>query len=109
MCIINKVFYYEETKLPLIRYKDEVWVKANTVANILGYKNTKRSIRDHVDPEDKSKLSELDPSSKENELLPLDLGFQSKGNESFCLKRNEKTAIYINGSGLYSLILCSKL
>ena len=35
MCIVKKVFYYEETKLPVIEYKDEVWVKANTVANIL--------------------------------------------------------------------------
>ena len=34
--IIKKVFYYEETKLPVIKYKDEIWVKANTVANILG-------------------------------------------------------------------------
>ena len=58
MSIIKKVFYYEETKLPVIKYKDEIWAKANTVANILRYKNTKKSIRDHVDPEDKRKLSE---------------------------------------------------
>ena len=36
MCIIQKVFYFEETELPVIKYKDEIWVKAN----ILGYKNT---------------------------------------------------------------------
>ena len=30
-------------------------------------------------------------------------------NEMFPLKRNEKNTIYINESGLYSLILCSKL
>ena len=53
MSIIKKVFYYEETKLPVIKHKDEIWAKANTVANILKYKNTKKSIRDHVDPEDK--------------------------------------------------------
>ena len=52
MCTTKKVFYYEETKLPVIKYKDEIWVKANTVANILKYKNTMRSICDHVDPED---------------------------------------------------------
>ena len=42
MCIIKKVFYYEKTKFPVIKYKDEIWVKANTVANILSevYKNT---------------------------------------------------------------------
>ena len=40
MCIIKKVFYYKETKLPVIKYKDEIWVKAQTVANILRHKNT---------------------------------------------------------------------
>ena len=64
MSIIKKVFYYEETKLPVIKYKDEIWAKANTVANILRYKNTMKSIRDHVDPEDKRKLSDLGTKSK---------------------------------------------
>ena len=61
MCIMKKVLYYEETKLPVIKYKDEVWVKAKTVANILRYKNTKKSMLDHVDTEDKRILSELRP------------------------------------------------
>ena len=73
MCIIKKI---EGTKLPIIKYKDQIWVEANTVANILRYKNTRKSICDHVDPEDKRKLSELDP--------------KSKGNETFPLERNEK-------------------
>ena len=95
MCIIKKVFYYEETELPVIKYKDEIWVKANTVANILRYKNTIKSIQDHVEPEDKRRLSELAPKSKGNKTLPLE--------------RNERNTIYINESGLYSLILRSKL
>ena len=68
MCFIKKVFYYEETKLPDIKYKDEIWVKAETVANILRYKNT---IRDHANPEEKNRLSELGPKSKHKETLPL--------------------------------------
>ena len=71
MCIVKKVYYYEETKLPAIKYKDKIWVKANTVANILSYKNTKKSIRDDIDPEDKRKLSELRPKSKGNETFPF--------------------------------------
>ena len=86
MSIIKKVFYYEETKLPVIKYNNEIWAKANTVANILRYKNTKKSICDHVDPEDERKLSELGPKSKGNKTFPLD--------------RNEKNAIFINESGL---------
>ena len=64
------------------------------------YKNTIKSIRDYVDPEDKRKLSELGPKSKRNETLPL---------EKSLMERNEKNTIYINESGLYSLILRSKL
>ena len=94
MCIIEKVFRYEEADLPIIKYKDEIWIKAVTVAT-LRYKNTMKSIRDHVDPEDKRKLSELGPKSKQNKTFPLE--------------RNEKNTININESGLYSVILCSKL
>ena len=77
MCIIEKVFRYEETDLPIIKYKDEIWIKAVVVATILRYKNTMKSICDHIDSEDKRKLSELEPKSKENEMFPLE--------------RNEKT------------------
>ena len=66
MCITKKVFYYEDTKLPVIKYKDEIWVRAKTVANILRYKNTMKSIRYHADLEDKRKLSELERKSKQN-------------------------------------------
>ena len=110
MSIIEKVFHYEESKLSVIKYKDEIWFKAVAVATILRYKNTMKSIRDHVDPEDKKKLSELGSKTKQNETDPL----KSKQNESFWLKtgplnRNEGNTIYINESGLYSLILRSKL
>ena len=110
MSIIEKVFKYEETELPIIKYKDEIWFKAVAVATVLRYKNIMKSIHDHVDPEDKRKLSELGPKTKQNEMEPL----KSKQNESFWLKtgplkRNEGNTIYINESGLYSLILRSKL
>ena len=100
MCIIKKVFYYKETKLPVTKYKDEIWVRAKTAADILRYKNTMKSIRDHVDPEDKKGLSELGPKSKRNETFAL---------EKSPIEMNEKNTIYINESGLYSLILRSKL
>ena len=104
------MFHYEESELSDIKYKDGIWFKAVTVATFLRYKNTMKSIRDHVDPEDKRKLSELGPKTKQNETDPLN----SKQNKSFWLKtgplkRNEGNSIYINESGLYSLILCSKL
>ena len=96
----KKIFYYEETKLPVIKYKDGIWVKAKTVANILRYKNIMKSIRDHVDPEDKKRLSELEPKSKQNETFPQ---------EKSPIQWNGKNTIYIDESGLYSLMLHSKL
>ena len=79
MSIVEKMFYYEETEVPVIKYKDEIWFKAVAVATILKYKNTMKSIRDHVDLEDKRKLSELRSKSNQNETDPL----KSKQNESF--------------------------
>ena len=100
MSIIEKVFKYEATELPVIICKDNIWFKAVAVATILKYANQRKAIRNHVDPEDKRKLSELVFKTKRNKLFPL---------QTDPLKRNEGNTIYINESGLYSLILCSKL
>ena len=62
----------------------------------MSYKNTMKSIRDHVDPEDKREISDLEPKSR---------GAQN-GNP---FKNGRKGTIYINESSLYSLILHSKL
>ena len=95
MSIIEKVFHYEENEITVIKCRDEIWFKAVVVATILKYTNQRKAIRDHVDPEDKRKLSEISQESKRNET------FLFKGNGGEC--------IYINESGLYSLILRSKL
>ena len=95
---LKKLFCYEEIKFPVIKYKDEIWVRAKTVANILRYKNTMKSSRDHVDPEDEN--WELGPKSKQNKTFPL---------EKSPMERNEENTVHINESGLYSLILRSKL
>ena len=68
----HKVFYYKETKLLAIKYKDEIWVRAKTVANILWYKNTMKSIRDHVEALDKKRSSKLWPKSKQDETFTLE-------------------------------------
>lgn len=63
------------------------WV-GKDVADILGYKDTDKAIRDHVDAEDQELLK------------PADLAG---------LKIPNRGLIFINESGLYSLILSSKL
>lgn len=61
----------------------EAWLMATDVARRLGYANPQKAIRDHVDDEDKTL------------------------NESFTV--NGTVPVLINESGLYSLILSSKL
>ena len=100
MSIIEKVFKYEVTELPVIKYEDEIWFKAVVVASILKYTNQRKAIRDHVDPEDKIKLSELMSKSKRNKSFRL---------KTDPLKGNEGNSLYLSESGLYSLVLHSKL
>lgn len=61
----------------------EAWLMATDVARRLGYTNPQKAIRDHVDEEDKTL------------------------NESFTV--NGTIPVLINESGLYSLVLSSKL
>ena len=105
MSIIEKMFYYEETELSVIKCKDEIWFRGKNIAEILAYSIPRKAIREHVDSEDKRKLSELRSKSKQNETDPL----KSKGSKTDPLKRNEGNTIFINESGLYCLILRSKL
>ena len=71
-----------------------IYFKAKDVATALDYANTKQAIIKNVDEEDKAILEDLLVSSRGLSERPLD--------------HNEKQSIYINESGLYSLILKSK-
>ena len=59
MSIIEKVFHYEESELLVIKCKDEIWFRGKAIAEILTYTNQRKAIRDHVDPEDRARFSEL--------------------------------------------------
>ena len=71
--------------------KGEPWFKGKDVATILGYQNTKQAIRVNVDEDDKKKLEEV-----------------SKGLSDSPLPGNSKNIVFINESGLYSLIMRSE-
>lgn len=62
----------------------DIWFLGKDVASILEYSNTAKAIRDHVDDEDKL-------------------------TERIVLSGQNRETIFINESGLYSLILSSKL
>lgn len=83
----NKIQVFEKEEFGKVRtlMRDgEPWAVGKDVAEALGYKNPRQAILDHVDPEDKG-------------VVKRD-----------SLGGNQDTAI-INESGLYSLILSSKL
>lgn len=73
-----------DMKVRVVEINGEPWLVGKDVAEVLGYSNTAKAIRDHVDIEDK--LSERIVLSGQNREVSV-----------------------INESGLYSLVLRSKL
>lgn len=83
----NKIQVFENPEFGEVRtlaIDSEPWAAAIDVAKALGYKEPQKAIRTHVDPEDKG-VSKMDTPG---------------GNQD---------VVIINESGLYSLILSSKL
>lgn len=79
-----QTFNFEKHEVRTVLVDDEPYFVGKDVADVLGYSNTAKAIRDHVDEEDK-------------------LG------ERIVLSGQTRETIIINESGLYSLILKSKL
>ena len=71
MSIIEKVFHHEENEISVIKYEDEIWFKAVTVATILKYTNQRKAIRDHVDPE---KTVRIDVQIQMERIIPFKNG-----------------------------------
>ena len=93
MSIIEKVFHYEESEISVTMCKNDIWFRGKDIAKALGYSIPRKAIREHVDPEDRSSLECLTKG----------------GLKRTPLKNEQKSAIFVNESGLYSLILQSKL
>lgn len=77
-------FKYEEQQVRTIEKNGEPWFVGKDVAYILGYSDTAQAVRKHIDNEDKGVVEMTTPGGKQ----PVTI---------------------INESGLYSLILSSKL
>ena len=103
MSIIKKVFHYEENKISVIKCNDEIWFGGKSVAQSLGYLKPLKALHAHVDKEDKRKLSDLEGVPQNG--VHLRLGVTQNG-VHFNLQSGY---LFINESGLYSLILRSKL
>lgn len=75
-------------ELQIVEMSGEPWMVGKDVAQALGYSNPRKALADHVDPEDK---------------------LQGDGVTIRDSIGREQTATLINESGLYSLVLSSKL
>ena len=97
------MFHYEENKISVIKCNDKIWFRGKSVAQLLGYLKPLKALHTHVDKEDKRKLSNLEGVPQNG--VHLRLGVTQNGVhlnlQSGCL--------FINESGIYSLILRSKL
>ena len=93
MSIIEKVFHNEENEITVIKCRDEIWFKGKDIAKALGYEKTRNAILKHVDDDDRSVLEDLRK------------GFQIGAP----FKNEQGGSIFINESGLYSLIFDSRL
>ena len=97
--IKEKVFHHEENEITVIKCRDDIWFKAKQVATLLGYLDPGRSVRQNVDPEDRISLEKLIGKARGGGRIsppPLVSNFQG-------------STLYLNESGLYSLIFGSKL
>ena len=93
MSSMEKVFHYEENEITVIKCRDEIWFRGKDIAKALGYEKTRNAILKHVDDDDKSILEDL-----------------RRGPQIRAPFKNEQGgSIFINESGLYSLIFGSKL
>ena len=93
MSIIEKVFHYEENEITVIKCRDDPWFRGKDIAKALGYEKTRDAILKHVDDDNKSILEDL-----------------RRGPQIRAPFNNEQGgSIFINESGLYSLIFGSTL
>ena len=83
---MNEIFNFHGQEVRTLTIDDEPWFVGKDVADILGYANSRKAIFDHVDEDDKTDGVTLRDAMGRNQ-----------------------NPIIINESGLYSLILSSKL
>lgn len=93
--LIN-VFNYEDKKIRAAGTALEPWFCGNDVAEILGYKSPTDAIRKHVDIDDKTTFKSIYDGAPNH---------RPENKPSL----NELNSTYINESGVYSLVLRSKL
>lgn len=87
---LNKLqlFDFENNKIRVLKINDEPWFVGKDLTDILGYSNSRKALKDHVDKEDQQILKSRNVTL---ENIP------------------NRGLTAVNESGMYSLILSSKL
>lgn len=101
---MNELKVFENSEFGSIRtveINNEVWFVGKDVAAALEYTNPNKAIQDHVDEDDKFNSKNLS-SFKDDKL-------NNESLSSFELDLGQRGGWLINESGLYSLVLSSKL
>jgi len=104
--LINQSEQFGNSKINIIICGEVPWFCGKNIATVLGYKNTKQALLDHVKSKNKSSLEGLYSKLRGQDSRPL-TDTSSPGTKE--LKWNQKNTIYINEAGLYQLIMKSKL
>ena len=92
--LITREYFNNEylSEVTMIQDDDKIiWFKGADIARILGYSNTREALKRHVEEDDKIKLNKIKGVVK---MTPLN---------------SQPHSVFINESGLYCLILRSKL
>ena len=93
MSITEEVLHSKENEITVIKCRDDIWFRGKDIAKALGHEKTRNAILKHVNDDDKSILEDL-----------------RRGPQIRAPFKNEQGgSIFINESGLYSLIFGSKL
>jgi len=98
-CVDNDILKINSKSIKYFIHNDKLYFKAKDIAKILEYVNTKDAITRHVSEKDKFNVSYF----KGKFSRPLD----EKNKE--LLENDHPQTIYINESGLYALVLSSKM
>lgn len=100
----NAVYPHQDSEVRTIEMNGEPWFVGKDVASVLGYAKTRNAIATHVDDDDKHILQRSEIATVENNIpkyaFPVNFVSGEIPNRGLTI---------INESGLYSLILSSKL
>lgn len=91
----------------VVKYNGEPWFVGKDVAEVLGYENKNRDIVRHVEEEDRRMVENSTQYQNGIELGHVDT--EDKHNDKMASSLGQRGGWIINESGVYSLILSSKL